>query len=327
VNGQLTPVPVETSIQDGIIGLVRPRTKLDFQQLVAQSLAEVAGVSNIAQARVLSTAFLPLVLCRTADDMCVYLERMGVDMRGWSGDQDNQLDLEDGDEEDLGQEIVWQVMQRLDTTRRESEEGTSGLPGATGSAGTAPTPPSPSPPPSTPPPFRLPDLDEVTMSVVPASGEQMQARTGQGGWSGGGSSGWMPRSVAEVQRDGEVGRRGEELVYLMELERVRAMGHERPEDLVIWTSHADPGADHDIKSVGEDGRVRWIEVKSTTGTDGRFDWPRKEFEKALREGERYELWRVYKAATTDPIAKRFANAAALLAASRIALELGSCVLV
>jgi hypothetical protein len=104
---------------------------------------------------------------------------------------------------------------------------------------------------------------------------------------------------------------------------VRAMGHRRPENLVIWTSRTDPGADHDIMSIGEDGCVHWIEVKSTTGTEGRFEWPRNEFEKALREGSRYELWRVYQVATTRPVAKCFSNPAALLATSRIVLELGS----
>ena len=155
------------------------------------------------------------------------------------------------------------------------------------------------------------------------TGVQYSLEFGQGRWSGGSSGGWTPRGAAEVERDRDVGRRGEELVYLAELNRVCAMGSERPDDLVIWTSHADPGADHDTDPVGEDGRVRWIEVKSTTGTDGRFEWSRKEFEKALREGDRYELWRVYQAGTTNPVAKCFANPAALLAASRLILELGT----
>jgi hypothetical protein len=133
----------------------------------------------------------------------------------------------------------------------------------------------------------------------------------------------MPRSSAEIERDRDIGRRGEELVYLMELEQVRLMGHERPEDFVIWTLQSDAGADHDIRCVGHGGQVRWIEVKSTVGTDGRFEWSRNEFEKALREGERYELWRVYKAGSTSPIVKCFKDPVALLNSSRLVLELGS----
>ncbi len=313
-------VPVETAVQGGTIGLVRPRTKLDFQQLVAQALAEIAGTDNVAQARALSTVFLPLILCRTAEDMRVYLERMGADIRQWSDDQDDQN--EDDGAEDVSEEILRQVMEGLDITKRDPEETTDGSPAGVTSDSATQTP-SQSPSPPAPPPFMLPDLGKVTMSVLPASGHRIHTRVTQGGWWGGSSSGWTPRSAAEMERDRDVGRRGEELIYLMELERVRAMGHERPESLVIWTSQTDPGADHDIKSIGEDERVRWIEVKSSTGTDGRFDWPRKEFEKALREGDRYELWRVYRAGTTNPVAKGFTNPAALLGASRIVLELGS----
>jgi hypothetical protein len=326
VSGQAVRVPVETALQEGVIGLVRPRTELDFQELVAQSLAEIAGASNAAQARALSTAFFRLVLCRTTEDMRVCLERMGVDMRGWSDDQDEQLDLEDGGVADVREENLRQVMQGPDTTRRaprDPEEVSSSRRGTRSASATPTIPPPTAPPPSEPPPFTLPDLDEVTMYVAPASEQQIQPRGAPVGWSGGSSSGWTPRGAADVERDRDIGRRGEELVYLMELERVRAMGHERPEDLLTWTSQAHPGADHDIRSVGEDGRVRWIEVKSTTGTDGRFEWSQKEFEKALKEGDRYELWRVYQAATTSPVAKCFANPAALLGTSRLVLELAS----
>ncbi len=109
----------------------------------------------------------------------------------------------------------------------------------------------------------------------------------------------------------------------MELDRVRAMGHERPEEVVVWTAAHDPGADHDIRSIDQNGLTRWIEVKSTTGTDGRFDWPRKEFEKALNERERYELWRVYKADAASPIAKFFPDPTSLLQHSQLTLDIGT----
>jgi hypothetical protein len=280
---------------------------LDFQQLVAQSLSEIAGAENPAQARALSNVFFPLVLCRTTEDIRVYLERMGVRL---SEDKDDQHNPEDGFAEHLGEEILRQVIQGLDT--------------AIVSVNTPPSAPSSADlPRSARQPLTLPDLSEVEMCVVTPVGQQGQPRAVPGRSSAGWSSEWIPPSAADVDRDREVGRRGEELVFQAELKRVRAMGHERPEDLVIWTSQTDPGADHDIQSVGEDGRIRWIEVKSTTGTDGRFEWSRKEFEKALREGDRYELWRVYRTATTAPIAKRFVNPAALVGAYQLILELGS----
>ena len=143
--------------------------------------------------------------------------------------------------------------------------------------------PTPTPAPA-PPTFTLPDLEEVDLVVADIKGSEIDRRPPSGGGGGGGSTGiWLPRTAAEVERDQKVGHRGEALVYRQELERVRAMGYADPERLVIWTSRADPGADHDIRSVDDKGRTKWIEVKSTTGVDGRFDWSRKEFEKALRE--------------------------------------------
>jgi hypothetical protein len=108
----------------------------------------------------------------------------------------------------------------------------------------------------------------------------------------------------------------------MELERVRKMGYAEPEQYVVWTSRTEPGADHDIRSINESGGPRWLEVKSTTGVDGHFDWPRKEFEKALREREHYELWRVYRVADRSPIAKCFQNPARMIGTRQILLELG-----
>ncbi len=123
-----------------------------------------------------------------------------------------------------------------------------------------------------------------------------------------------------MQRPGD---RGEEVVYRRELERARSLGYEPPEKYVIWTCRNDPAADHDIQSVSNDGGILWIEVKSTTGTDGWFYWPKQEFEKALRERERYELWRVYEAHTARPTAKCFRDPVSLLNRNALRLELGT----
>ncbi len=86
---------------------------------------------------------------------------------------------------------------------------------------------------------------------------------------------------------------------------------------------SDPGAEHDILSIDEDGKPIWTEVKSTMGTDGRFHWSQREFEKALREGKRYVLWRVYEAHTSHPSAKPFRDPIGLLARSALRLEIRS----
>jgi hypothetical protein len=140
--------------------------------------------------------------------------------------------------------------------------------------------------------------------------------------SGHSGSTWKPRTPAEIEWDGKVGAHGEELVYNLEVGRIRSLGYSKPEEKVIWTSRFDPGADHDIRSIDNDGEPIWIEVKSTTGQDGRFEWTIAEFEKALREGPRYQLWRIYEAHTRTPSAKVFTDPAHLLRSSVLRLEIG-----
>ena len=51
----------------------------------------------------------------------------------------------------------------------------------------------------------------------------------------------------------------------------------------------------------EDGGPLYIEVKSTRGRDGRFSWPRAEFQLAMRQRHRYVLYRVYEADIAAPL--------------------------
>jgi hypothetical protein len=110
-----TRVSVEAAIGDSFIALVAPRTKLDLQQLVAQALAEVAGAANVAQARALSTAFLPFVLCRTVKDIVICMERTGIDMRRWERHEEPELEFESAGAEELGEEIIRHVFHSLNT--------------------------------------------------------------------------------------------------------------------------------------------------------------------------------------------------------------------
>lgn len=115
-------------------------------------------------------------------------------------------------------------------------------------------PPSPTRTPTAPPvpPFQLPDLTNVSLTVMDAKGTTIEPRQPAG--RGGGYSGfWSPPTPEEVARAGLLGQRGEALVYRLEIERVRAMGHAEPELFVIWTSRDQPGADHDIRSIDADG--------------------------------------------------------------------------
>lgn len=323
VAGIQVAVGTEVAIGEGIVGLVPPKTKQQFQFLLAEALAELAGATSAAATRALANALLPLVLCATPDDLRSYLARIGIEHSRWS-DEDGSAAHDESEGEALEQEIVRQLFDTLDIDgeyRREPESTNPDEPPVPQPPMPPPPPPSPLPP--TPPPFVLPDLNSVELKIADPNGTEIERRpTSSGGSGGGSSSGWLFRTAAEMDRDEKVGKRGEELVYRQEIERVRSMGHPEPETVVVWTSRFDSGADHDIRSIDEKGRTKWLEVKATIGTDGRFDWSRKEFEMAMRERDRYELWRVYLAASTAPIAKCFRNPARMLGSRQIALEIG-----
>ena len=137
---------------------------------------------------------------------------------------------------------------------------------------------------------------------------------------GGSSGGWSQR---DPEWDRLLGERGEEVVYLREIERLREAGYESPESLVTWVARDDPTADHDIRSTAEDGGTLWIEVKSTSGLDGNFDWPESEVARAMKERERYVLCRVYRVNSTKPLVKRFPDPLSMIESGHMRLGLGS----
>jgi hypothetical protein len=315
VGSVVARVPVEAAINGAVVGLVSPRTRLDFQQLFAQALAEIAGATNVDLIRTLSTDMLPLVLARSAAEIIGWLERLGVFLRDLRLPDGTATEIPEQIDDDACEEAIRQVMSSLSTEPEHDDATVSPIVGV----------PQITAPVQAPQPIKarpLPPLEEVRLSVEEASENRIERQQAQH-YGSYGYGGWSPRTGAQVDRDYEVGQRGEALVYRMEIERVRKQGHPNPEQAVIWTSLTDLGSDHDICSVDAAGNPRWIEVKSTTGTDGRFDWSRKEFEKAMRERERYELWRVYQAASSEPVAKCFPNPSKLLGASHLQLELAT----
>jgi len=164
----------------------------------------------------------------------------------------------------------------------------------------------------------LPPIETITPQVKPRSDSWSPTPPAQGR-SRGSSRPWTPPALHQSQRDREIGRRGEEIIYLREIERVKSLGFSVSN--VRWTAKTDLGADHDIISVDEHGKDLWIEVKSTTGKDGRFRWSRKEFKKALRERHHYILWRVYDADKINPQLKEFRDPVALLPLDAIRLDI------
>jgi hypothetical protein len=317
VGGADVLVPTQFALGGGQIGFVPPRNKAVFQLLLAEALAEIAGATSVAVMRSIANAFLPLLLCGTQEELVDYLGMQGVPIRDDADDQDDGLDLGIDDEEDAEELAMRQVWDNLNTNSSTDADPVTPAEPVPEPPPTSVTPP---PPPQAAPAAELPAIDDVSLTVAETKGIRIEPREPSN--RGGGSSGvWLPPTPEEIARAGRMGTRGEELVYRMELAKVRAMGYSDPERYVIWTSRDQPGADHDIRSIDAEGRPRWLEVKSTTGVDGRFDWPRQEFEKALRERDRYELWRVYRVADRAPIAKSFRNPGRMLGTRQIVLEL------
>lgn len=324
LGGKTVGITTEAAAIDGDIALKPTRTKFEFEQNLTYALAELLGATQVSDARRLSVALLPLLMCESSADMFAYLERQGLKPSSWTESALPAVDpIAEADTPTSPEQTVIQTL----LTQMFDQAATAGPDDAPAPAA-APTAASTPPPPPARTTFELPSLDLVTPSIERPTDHALAARPpapSGGGWYTSGSSNWRPPDAYDVDRDQKVGARGEEIVYLAELERVRAFGHERPEDHVIWVSRTQPGADHDIRSIDKHGKPLWLEVKSTMGTDGRFDWPQREFEKALRERDRYILWRVYEAHTTHPVAKAFVNPAALLARSMLRVELSGMV--
>ena len=311
--GRRVSVPADLAIEDGTLYLRPPQYRSEYDHILALELARLAGATRLADVRALASSLLPLLQVERPAEVLAYLRRLGIRPVAWDY-------VEEVDPEQVKAEITReQITQNLMASVRIAPPS----PTTTTTPNTGPPPSSsaavPTKPPTSPP---LPALDDVRLSITAPTGSAQPASLGGGGsWRG--STIYTPRTPAEMDRDRLTGLRGEALVYRQELERVRGLGYEKPEERVIWISQGNPGADHDILSVGADGGPIWIEVKSTVGMDGRFDWSIAEFEKALREGPRYQLWRVYDVAGRTPIAKCFDNPASLLITRAIRLEISS----
>jgi len=167
--------------------------------------------------------------------------------------------------------------------------------------------------------FALPPIETVTpMRLEPLNGWSPQDSNS----SGAGRKGyWTPSTSVEEERKIEVGQRGEEIIFLQEVDRVKRLGY--PESRVVWIAKENPLADYDILSIDENGRDLWLEVKSTTGRHGHFQWSIAELKKAMQEREQYILWRVYEVGTIHPSIKPFRDPIGMIIRHGIQLDVAS----
>ena len=75
--------------------------------------------------------------------------------------------------------------------------------------------------------------------------------------------------------------------------------------------------------MGCDGEDLYIEVKSTTGKDGRFRWSKNEFDLARSLRDSYVLYRVYEVDSKTPSMKPFPDPVGLLLQNALRLDISS----
>ena len=298
---------------DDCIYLTWVRGKAGLEGALASLVAQECWPDAADHAR-FSDSVYRLITCEKSHDIREYLEGRGIKWRPVSDDLDD-------DAEDYMSEVE-EALRAAVRRKGPSPGGEVRVPPAGGDdrAKSVEEDDSKEQDVDEEAPFVLPPIDEVTAHVCEPSGDWSYSPGSSTGGGRGSGGGWSPRSRDE-ELDRKIGRRGEEIIYRLEQSRIRELGY--PEDRVVWVSESDPGADFDIQSVDEDGKTLFIEVKSTTGSDGKFHWSMPEFQCALQERNRYILYRVYKANDRSPVYRAFRNPVSLMSRGALHLDIES----
>ena len=103
-----------------------------------------------------------------------------------------------------------------------------------------------------------------------------------------------PEQLREAQaKQAEVGAQGERWVLVQEKKRLTEAGRVDLADEVRHTALTNVAAGYDIMSFETSGEPRYVEVKSTAGTDpAGFFLSANEWRKATEYGEKYVIYRV-----------------------------------
>lgn len=280
IAAQTIHVPTEAVLDGERIIISGGRSVKEVSGLLAYPLAELL-IEGIQDQKSIGDAIYRLLTEDSPKGMQRYLESRNVP---WKPDNES-TDRPDREAENE------EVRERLSALFSDS----------LGEKPLTPAPaPRPEPVPLPPAPAPLPPIESVLLKGADPSGSWSPVDSHRPGTARGGH--WSPSRRNET-RDREVGDRAEELIFGHEQQRVQAAGH--CASVVRWIAREYPNADHDILSVDDSGNTIYIEVKATTGQDGRFQWTKAEFERALQARECYWLYRVYLADTTSPFFKVF----------------------
>jgi len=285
------------ALRDDSLIMVRVRSNSELLDILSQVIATML-VDSIVLRRSLSDAIYRLLSCRSIRQMKIYLNNKGIPWRPSSKAleewEEEEYESEYSSDEDIRNLLADLLSESVVKQERRDEGGETHKPPPEQVPKEKPTI-------TTREPRSLPPLESIEVITLQPSDTWTTPPPKSGGR--GGPSYWTPPEPSDEEWERKVGRRGEEIIYQHELNRVRHMGY--AESRVVWVADQEPGADFDILSVDDDGEDIWIEVKSTTGIDGRFRWPKSEFEKAIEKRNRYILWRVYEASSVTPRVKPF----------------------
>ena len=292
---------------DNNIHLIWVRSRSGLEGVLASLIARESLPDERGDHARFSDSVFRLIACQTSRDLQEYLEQRGI---RWHP----QCDSDDHDSADYMSDVEEAV--RAAVRSRSTSAGSAGFSSSREAERTGPTE---HPDTGLSAPLTLPPIEAVNARIVQPSGEWSYS-PGPSGRSWGGGGGWSPGNRNE-ERDRVVGRRGEEIVYMLERARVREAGY--PEDRVVWVSEANPASDFDIESVDDDGNQLYIEVKATIGSDGKFHWSKSEFHRAMQEQNRYILYRVYLVNDLSPVVCGFRNPVALISCGGLHLDIES----
>lgn len=157
-----------------------------------------------------------------------------------------------------------------------------------------------------------PPVDFSAVSIVNGvpreSGELGAAK--QNGHRGSGYS--TAPSIHTEQENRRVGKRGEEVAYHAERQRLKK--HGKNPDSVHWVSNADELSPYDMTSVDEDDQLIYIEVKATKGPDPTeaFYISRAELIEATVHRSRYYIYRVTDVDSAVPTITRWTDPIGLI---------------
>ena len=235
--GTTVAVSADYLVLDDQIVVDRVPSSYELRRAVADAVAVVAAHSALAE-QLLGDPIYFLLRCRSVPEMQRELQRRKV---VWQPDADVQeddrenVDVDDYDEstslaDAIGRTVVRNALQVPSGPISMIEPRASEQP-------TSPRRP-------------LPHLDDVNPrpAETPGAQEELPRRHRP---DSGISSAWMPRDQDGREEDRVLGRRGEEIALALERDRVETLGW--PPDRVKWVAAEAPFADHDIKSVDDDG--------------------------------------------------------------------------